>query len=235
MSENEPWSWDDNDDGSKPTQSDKVVDISFKLKCQCLHVDHTDGLALAIADALPWFNDEDLSALHLIHVAGSQNGWMRPEEPDELLYLSKRTRLMIRVPTHRIEDTHTLIGQSLDINGNAMEIGAATQKPVVPSDILFSRYVVAEDNDDENEFLRAAANELKQMNIRFKKLLPGKQTKLRAPEGEIATRSLMVADIDPTDSLILQERGIGQGRKHGCGIFIHHKGIKAVKPDDSEG
>lgn len=235
MSENEPWSWDDNEDDSKPTQSDKVVDISFKLKCPCLQVDHTEGLAEAVSQALPWFIDEDLAGLHLIHVAGSQNGWMRPEEPDELLHLSKRTRLMIRVPTHRIEDANDLTGQTLDINGNTMEIGAATQKSVTPSDILFSRYVTAEDNDDENEFLRAAAGELKAMNIRFKKLLPGKQLKLRAPPGIITTRSLMIADMDPTDSLALQERGIGQGRKHGCGIFIHHKGIKAVKPDDMEG
>lgn len=234
MSENDPWNWDDSEEEQKPTRSDKVVDLSFKLKCRCLHVDHTHGLHQAITEALPWFADEALAGLHLVHVAGSQNGWMRPEEPDELLYLSKRTRLTIRVPMHRIEDAMALTGRELDIAGNAMEIGVATQKEIIPGEILFSRYVISDDDNDENAFLRSVGRELKEMGIRFRKLLPGKQLKLRSPDGEIKTRSLMVAELDLGDSLILQERGIGSGRQYGCGLFIHHKGIKAVKPDDAK-
>ena len=112
-----------------------------------------------------------------------------------------------------------------------MEIGNATEKPVMVSDILFSRHVIAHDNDDENAFLNTIAGELRQLDIRFRKLLPGKQLNLRGPDGTIKTRSLMVADLDLADSLTLQEQGLGEGRAYGCGLFIHHKGIKAVKPD----
>ena len=114
-----------------------------------------------------------------------------------------------------------------------MTIGKATEKPVTPSDILISRHVIAHDDDDENEFLNAVASELKAMEIRFRKLLPGKQLNLRGPQGVVKTRSLMVADLDLDDSLTLQEQGLGDGRSFGCGIFIHHKGIKTVKPDDA--
>jgi CRISPR-associated protein Cas6 len=233
MGETTNWSWQESEEQKQPAQSARVVDLSFKLACQCLHVDHTAALFESITSALPWFSQEALAGLHLVHVAGSQNGWMRPEEPDELLYLSKRTRLTIRIPQERIQDAHELTGQTLDIAGNQMEIGKATEKPVLATDILFSRHVIAHDEDDENKFLSAVAAELRELGVGFKKLLPGKQVNLRGPEGIVKTRSLMVADLDKADSLILQEQGIGEGRTYGCGIFIHHKGIKAVKPNDA--
>ena len=234
MSDNQPWNWNDKEQDDKPAQSKYVVDLSFRLTCQCLHVDHTVGLHEAITASLPWFIDEPLAGLHLIYVAGSQNGWMRPEEPDELLHLSRRTRLQLRVPIHRVQDARQLSGQTLDIAGNSMTIGESAEKPVLPNDILFTRHMLvqADNTDDENEFLQAAAGELKDLGIAFRKLLPGKQLKLRTPQGITHTRSLMVADIDHDDSLILQEQGLGEGRHFGCGIFIHHKGIKAVNPDD---
>lgn len=233
MSDSDIWNWqEDEGDDSQPLQSEQVIDLSYKLKCQCLHVDHTAALHHAINGALPWFSKEPLAGLHLVYVAGSQNGWMRPEEPDELLYLSQRTRLTLRVPVDRIEEAMELTGQILDIAGNEMEVGKTNKKPVMVNDILFSRHVIAHDDNDENEFLSTSAAQLKQLGIRFRKLLPGKKLNLRGPEGTVQTRSLMVADIELSDSLILQEQGLGEGRAFGCGLFIHHKGIKAINPDD---
>lgn len=228
MSDSDTWSWQENEDEDKTTRSERVVDLSFKLDCKCLHVDHTAALHDAIHQALPWFRDEPLSGLHLVYVAGSQNGWMRPDEPNELLYLSHRTKLMLRVAQDKIEEAQALTGQILDIAGNNMEVGKATEKPVMANDILYSRNVIAHDNDDENEFLTTSAEQLKQLGVRFRKLLPGKQLNLRGPEGVVRTRSLMVADIELSDSLILQEQGLGEGRTFGCGLFIHQKGIQAV-------
>ncbi|MCW8963756.1 MAG: type I-MYXAN CRISPR-associated protein Cas6/Cmx6 [Gammaproteobacteria bacterium] len=232
MTDTDTWNWQEDEDENQPDRSDRVVDVSFRLECQSLHVDHTAALHAAISDALPWFSEDPLSGLHLVYVAGSQNGWMRPEEPDELLHLSRRTRLTIRVALDRVEETLSLTGQVLDIAGNSMKIGEATKKPVMVNDILVSRHVIAHDDDDENEFLQTCAAQLKQMGIRFRKLLPGRQLNLRGPEGIVKTRSLMVADLELTDSLILQEQGLGEGRTFGCGLFIHQKGIKAINPDD---
>jgi len=232
MTEENTWSWQDDGDDRKPDRSEQVVDLSFKLNCQCLHVDHTAALHQAIDAALPWFNEEPLAGLHLVYLAGSQNGWMKPEEPDELLYLSRRTRLTLRVPIEKIPQALALTGQALDIAGNQMTVGEATEKPVLVSDILLARHVIAHDDDDENEFLKTSATQLKALNIQFRKLLPGKQLNLRGPNGIIKTRSLMVADIELDDSLIMQEQGLGEGRSYGCGLFIHQKGIKAVNENE---
>ena len=140
---------------------------------------------------------------------------------------------MLRVATDMAEQALELSGQVLDVAGNRMKIGQATQKPVMANDILFSRHVISDPDHDENEFLARSAQQLKQLRVRFRKLLPGKQQTLRGPDGEVHTRSLMVADLDLGDSLILLEEGLGDGRAYGCGLFIHHKGIKAVKPEDA--
>jgi len=54
------------------------------------------------------------------------------------------------------------------------------------------------------------------------------------PDGSIFTRSLMVADLEPEQSVRLQQIGLGEGRTIGCGLFIPHKGIKAVKETDEK-
>jgi hypothetical protein len=44
----------------------------------------------------------------------------------------------------------------------------------------------------------------------------------------------MVAELKPEEAFELQRRGLGEGRKLGCGLFIPHKGIKAVKTPADE-
>ncbi len=38
----------------------------------------------------------------------------------------------------------------------------------------------------------------------------------------------MLADLTPEDSVRVQQRGVGPWRRHGCGLFLPHKGIKPV-------
>ena len=52
--------------------------------------------------------------------------------------------------------------------------------------------------------------------------------------GQIFTRSLMVADLLLDDAIQLQQQGLGEGRLHGCGLFVAHKGIKAVGQAQAE-
>ena len=80
------------------------------MQCKELPLDHAHALSQTIQQALPWFTDESLAGMHLIHGAESGNGWMRPQEPDAILSLSKRTRFMLRLPKHRVEDASKLAG-----------------------------------------------------------------------------------------------------------------------------
>lgn len=225
--------WTEESDSKKEfVVPDDVVDMAFKLDCKTLPLDHAQALADAIQAALPWFGDEAHAGLHLIHVAESGNGWYRPEDPDnEVLCLSRRTRMTLRVPKHRIDDAHQLTNQTLDIEGYSLTVLEGTVKPLSVLPTLFARYVVTEAGQDEHAFLSAMVTILRGMDVPVKKLMAGKQNVMRMSEGPVYTRSLMVADLGPDDAVKLQQQGIGPGRKYGCGLFLPQKGIKAVNAD----
>lgn len=225
------WS-EDNDTKKEFVVPDDIVDIAFKLECRTLPLDHAQALADAIQAALPWFAEETRAGLHLIHVAESGNGWYRPEDPEnEVLCLSKRTRMTLRVPNHRIDDAHKLTGQTLDISGYELLVRDGAIKPLSALPTLFARYVLAEEGQDENAFLSRMAAILRDMEVPVKKLMAGKQHRMHMTNGPVFTRSLMVADLAPEDAVKLQQEGIGPGRKFGCGLFLPQKGIKAVNAD----
>lgn len=205
-----------------------VVDISFTITCKALPVDHAHALSEAIKAALPWFSDEQQAGLHLIHVADSGNGWERPQGEDEVLYLSRRTKLTLRVPQHRVEDSQALTGQTLDVAGNRMEVGKSAIRLLSTSTTLYARYVAtSSEEQDEDEFIAEVVNELTQAGLRFKKVLCGKEASFSTPNGPIVTRSLMVADLPLEHAVRLQEIGVGphENKKIGCGLFIPHKAV----------
>ncbi len=225
------WS-EDNDSKKAFVVPDDIVDMTFKLECKTLPLDHAQALADAIQAALPWFAQEAQTGLHLIHVAESGNGWYRPEDPEnEVLCLSRRTRMTLRMPKHRIDDAHELSGQTLDISGYELIVREGTTKPLSALPTLFARYVIAEEGQDENAFLATMAAILREMGIPVKKLMAGKQHSMNMADGPVFTRSLMVADLSPEDAVKLQQEGVGPGRKFGCGLFLPQKGIKPVNPD----
>jgi len=49
-------------------------------------------------------------------------GWYRPQDTAALLHLSRRTRMMLRVPKHRIDDAHALSGMALDVAGHRLAV-----------------------------------------------------------------------------------------------------------------
>lgn len=225
-----------NDEKEKPTGfvvPDDVVDLAFRFKCPVLPLDHAHALSSALLSVLPWLAEESHAGVHLIHGAASGNGWYRPEDPgSEILHLSRRSRMRLRVPSQRLDDARELTGKTLDVAGHAIEVGESTVFKLSSLSTLFSRYVITDASLDENDFLQQAAEQLAAQDIPCRKLLGGITHTMQFPDGPVHTRSLMVADLSPDQSVHLQQIGLGPGRNFGCGLFVPHKGIKPVKADD---
>lgn len=222
--------WQDEDESPQTLETSDWVDLAFTFQCAILPLDHLVPLSAAIQRALPWLAEEPQAGLHLIHIPEEGNGWMRGSEPDGTFYPSKRTRLTLRLPGNRVDMARdALIGQDLDIAGQALRPLRATVKPLSPESVLYARHVIADPDQDEEAFLRWALEAFGAMNVACRKLLPGKTARFQGPDGEIFTRALMIADLEPEPSLRLQTLGLGSGRTWGCGLFIPHKGIAAVK------
>jgi CRISPR-associated protein Cas6 len=221
--------WQEEEEAQALAIPDDVVDVLFALQCRSIPVDHVHALSRALLDLAPWLAEAGCG-IHSIHVAGSQNGWERPAHGgDQHLLLSRRTKLSIRVPGDRVDALkQALEGRTLDLDGVALGIGSGKPRPLSREGTLFARYVAGPGALDEEGFLRWAADALGEMDIRVRKALCGKTTALAAPDGPIETRSLMLADLTPEESLRLQQQGLGPHRAMGCGLFIPHKGIAAV-------
>lgn len=208
---------------------DQVVDVAFRIGCRTLPLDHAHALAEAVLAQLPWLRDEDRAGIHAIHGAASGNGWMRPEDSEQaILHLSRRARLILRVPAHRIGDAEALSGAILDVAGHALQVQTPSVRPLHPIETLFARYVVAAPDQEEMQFVDYAAAELDRLGVRVRKLLCGIPHVIATPTENIFTRSVMVASLSAEESLTLQHLGLGPGRTIGCGLFIPHKGIDPV-------
>ncbi len=211
---------------------DDIVDLSFAINCKCLPLDHAYALSQALQDALPWLGDDAASGMHLIHVAESGNGWFRPQETENaLLQLSRRTRMMLRVPKERIDKARALEGTVMDVAGHSLTVGQSVIKKLSVLSTLFARHVVMGDpNMSEDAFLEQVVTEMRELGFkRINKVLCGRAHDLHLPDSVVHTQSVMVADLEPEMSILLQQKGLGSHRKMGCGLFLPHKGIKAVK------
>lgn len=211
----------------KPVVPDDVVDLAFDIQCRTLPVDHAWALSEAVIGVLPWIAEEERTGVHTIHVAESGNGWMRPAHADDLLYLSRRTRLTLRLSKDRIEDAKKLTGATLSVAGNPMHVGEASVRPLGAAATIFARYVVTEEND-EDTFMRNMLARLEVLGVHPRKMLCGIEHAIATPSRTLRTRSLMLAELPHPASVLVQQRGLGPERRLGCGLFIPHKGIKEI-------
>lgn len=221
--------WEEEKNEESISTPDTVVDLYFAINCKTLPVDHAWALFAAINPILPWLEGDPIAGIHPLHVAESAHGWQRPEDPDALLHLSRRTKLVLRVPSDRLEDARSLQGKTLQVDGHTMQVDEAEVQPLSRSTSLFARRVVIDENEEEEIFLRRQIDALHSMGVRPKKVLPGLAHPLNTPEGPICGRLLSLEDLSLEESFHLQERGLGPGRHLGCGIFIPHKPMSNVR------
>ncbi len=220
------WQEDEREEGEYVVPDD-VFDLLFRLRGREVEIDHAYDLAEALRALLPAAVCARIG-VHGIGLASSGNGWIRPEDADAVLPLSRRSRLVIRV---RREDADTVAGlanRSLAVGRHSLELGECSVRPLVAMGTLHARAVRSEPALDENAFLAGVADEIAAAGVRVKKMMCGKSGNIRADGEAIFTRSLLIADLAAEDSVLLQQRGLGDDGLLGCGLFVPHKGVAAV-------
>ncbi len=220
--------WQESPNNDAENAAESVVDMAFAIRCRQLPVDHAYSLSIAIMAHLPWIKEEVGAGIHSIHVAASGNGWVRPIHGDNLLFPSRRTKLSIRVPVEREADARVLSGKLLEVDGHELVIGDARIRPLSTLTTLFSRHMVVDETEAEEEFLDRAAENLEEMGVRPQKMLCGIENTINTPDRLLKTRSLMLADLRLEESAALQTQGMGGHRHLGCGLFIPHRGIAEI-------
>ena len=228
--------WEEEPDAETTARDADVIDIAFRLSGRWLPVEHAVALRTAVVKILPWLEDEPDAGIHSIHGPASGNGWERPgNESGEMLTLSRRTPLVLRIPVRRAEETAALCARELDIGGCELTTGAQHPRPLRPAATVFARYVVDEEDGDEERFVERVACELEARSITARKLVCGRSNRIESGHGVHCARSLLIADLDHEESLAIQCRGLGPGRLLGCGLFVPHKDIGPVRRTVDDG
>tara|TARA_B100001778_G_scaffold284462_1_gene250876 strand:- start:311 stop:985 length:675 start_codon:yes stop_codon:yes gene_type:complete len=204
----------------------KMIDVAFRIECKTLPYDHACDLSNEITKHLPWLLNDSLTGIHTLHGPESGNGWVRSEK--EEIFLSKRTRLILRIPRGHIDKVKQLENVDICVLGNKIQIGKSNTKTFLIVRDLISRFVLCNKDETEEEFLLGVKKELLAHGVSIKKAICGKAKSLLIDGKKRHTRSLMIADLSKESSVLLQDIGVGLGRIYGCGIFLPHKSIDAV-------
>ncbi len=197
-----------------------VKDLVFDLQGFEIPADHGMALYRAIIEAVPELADLPM-AIHPVHGA--------PSGRNDNLVINRRVKLMLRLPAEQAELAGKLSGCEIDPGAGPIRIGDLKVRGLTPYATLYSHLVVY-DSRDEGCLLDEARAELEQMGVSAG-LICGKRHKITLPEGVFEGNSLMLHDIKLDQSILIQERGLGNYRQFGCGVFIPHKSIKEVAID----
>ena len=225
--------WNEDKKREKYQIPDDVIDLSYVVKCKCLPLEHMRELYDSLSGVLPQLKDDKFAGIHPINGSESGNGWERSSDPSALIYLSRRQKMTIRISKDYLQDAENLVGQSINVAGYDVELGKTSIKKLSDLPTTFCRSIMIDGRMNEDDFLQWAFNELKLLDITVNKMMAGKERIVQLAKGdERITRSLMVAELKQAESVRLQQHGLGEGRKLGCGIFLPQKDIKAVNSDD---
>lgn len=203
------------------TTGTSMVDLAFTIEGDRLPRDHRELLAAALEAALPWLCRTPGAGVHRLNVVT-----MAAAGGGQAL-LSRRTKLVLRVPRAQAGDAAALVGTTLDLGGHVLRVGALHPRELLPWGTLYA-HVVAADADavpDEAAFMREVEDELRQLGVPCRPIC-GRLQQLES--GRLQGYSLMLDGLSAADSLRLQAVGIGRHRRLGCGVFVPHKSAAAV-------
>lgn len=193
-----------------------AVDLIFVLEGRAVAEDYADLLWQSLRRTLPWLEADADAAVHPL--VGTSPG--RGE-----LYLSGRSRLVLRVAAEDAERALALSGAELDL-GAPVRVGAATRRPLGETKVLYSHFVDV-GLADEIAFLAECRRLLDAAQVGGE-MVAGRPQRMRVGDDERRGFSLMLHGLNAAESLRLQHAGLGNERKRCCGVFIPHKAVASV-------
>lgn len=196
----------------------EIIDIVFDLDGAQVPQNYPFELWSEIVQSLVWLKEE--KNVGILPLRGSVSG--------ENLLLSKRTKLILRIPADHAAQTAKLTGQKIKIGGNILQVGAGKARILHAATTLHSMLV--ESSLGEVEFLADMKIKLQGLNVACN-LICDKYRKISSGKQSIAGYGLVLHDLKPQASLLIQRTGLGGARQYGCGIFVPFKAISGLEQD----
>jgi CRISPR-associated protein Cas6 len=209
-----------------------IIELSFPLGGTPLPYDHGYLMYRAVARIVPWVVEPAQLDMAIVPIQGSPHGGF--------VHLTRTSRLAFRLNDGDVEKLLPLSDRLLVIDAATLRLGRPTEFRLRPVPGLASPFVAAEHVRHSDEVLEWLKAEFLALDIRAVPTLRQRRGRSASPVGpdrrsfdcpyerhhrQIEDRSVVgwevqVFGLAPEESVRLQERGVGPGRRYGCGVFM---------------
>jgi CRISPR-associated protein Cas6 len=190
-----------------------TVDLAFPVKSlDAIPADHGYLLYSALSRELPEVHESNAIAVHPIR--GRQDGVRG-------LILQSWSAITLRVNDDQIGGLLRLVGKTLRIGPANVTVDFPRVMPLITAPSLRSRFVTTKNGLDLDRFSTEIRRQMAALGISdAAKCTPGKRRTFRIKTKEIVGFELIVEGLTASESLVLQERGLGGRRLMTCGVFV---------------
>jgi CRISPR-associated protein Cas6 len=203
-------------------EAPEKVDLVWAVQGRRIPADHGYALYSALSRAVPALHGADWLSVRPIR--GMHAG-------DGCLQLSSTARLILRLPPERIASVLPLAGRTLDVAGYPLVVGVPAIHQLKPSTavgcgLVVVRLTKAPKGDDGKlaleafrvQFEKEARRQLDALGVAGR-LDIGPRRQLHMGRQRIIGFPVVVRELLPEHSLVLQYRGFGGKQRMGCGVF----------------
>lgn len=188
------------------------LDLEFPaFGSSAIAVDHGYHLYAGLSRELAMLHTKNEIGIHSIR--GRQIG-------DRLVQLMPWSVLKLRVPQETIGDVISLSGKTILIDDRSVSLGVPAVKALEPATALRSRLVTIKGFMEPDPFAEAVRRQMDALELSERCILTiGKRRTLRIKDKEVVGFEVILEGLLASESITIQETGIGGRRKMGCGIF----------------
>lgn len=165
----------------------------------------------AIARVIPSIHQENQIGIHPIRGIRLEPGYLE---------MTRDSALTVRTPVDRVPSLLVLSGKKFDIGGFEIRLGVPQVLSLDPSRCLRSFLVTIKGYLESNAFENGVRRQLQAATISPSVVVSiGPRRILRIKEATIVGYEVQLDGLSPSDSLLIQQHGIGGRRHMGCGLF----------------
>lgn len=189
-----------------------LIDLVFPVYGSRLYADHNYYLHSALCNACPDIYTMPNFAFNSINGIPNNLGEIK---------LGTRSILMLRLPVQYANNPSKI--QLLNIGKYQIRLGQPIIKQIKPTSTLESRIVVIKNAETAPDFIAAVQAQLKTLQINATIQLKERlTTRITKPDRHytIVGYHTQLSNLNKTDSIELQNHGIGGKRRLGCGVFV---------------
>lgn len=188
----------------------EMTEVLFDVRGEHIPAAYQYPLWQALTAHLPALADDKFAGVVPLRGLSAESGHLLP----------RRTKMILRLPDAL--DYSPLLGKTLTLHDCALHLGDAKLRRLQPYSTLHAHLVVWD--ADEADFIRYVQTQLSEMGIAGK-LICGMRNSYDLNGCTTYGYSLVIHELKPAASLLLQRTGLGPHRGFGCGIFIPYKVI----------